>query len=116
MTTITDRLPPNDAVEAAIVRVLDAEHAARQAIAATEQAAVATIEEARAAARAVALRTEARIRAVRSAFERRTAAEVAALDAAAAEAALPHALDGDLLARIDAAVAALAARLAGPAP
>jgi hypothetical protein len=115
VTTITDRLPPHDAVEAAIVRVLDAEHAARLAVAATERAAGATIEEARAAARAVALRTEVRLRAVRSAFERRTATEVAALDALAAEAALPHGLDADLLARIDAAVAALAARLTGPA-
>ena len=54
VTTITDRLPPHDAVEAAIARVLDAEQAARLAVAATDQAAIATIEEARAAARAVA--------------------------------------------------------------
>ncbi len=113
MTTISDQLPPPAAVDAAIVCVLDAEHAARDAIAATEATAVAMVEDARAAARAVALRSESRIRAVRAAFERDASTQVAALDAAAAEADVRHQLESDELARLDVAVVALAKRLTG---
>jgi hypothetical protein len=113
VTTITDRVPPADAVETAIARVLDAEQTARRTVAAAESAAAVTLEAARAAARAIALRTEARIRTVRSAFERRTAQEVAALDAVALPDAREHALDAEDAARLDAAVTALAARFTG---
>lgn len=111
-----DRVTSDDAVEAAIARVLDAEHAARDAVRDAEQAAAAMTEAARAAARALAERTERRIGGVRSRFEEKTTAEVAALDAAATEALVRHDLTADELARLDAAVAALAAHLteAGP--
>jgi hypothetical protein len=113
VTTITDRNAADDAVEAAIARVLDAERASRLAVGAVETEAAAAVEAARACARAIALRAEARIRAVRAAFERSAAREVAALDATAAEAAGAHALDGDDEARLAAATNALAARLTG---
>ena len=102
---------PFDGVEAAIARVLDAEHGARDAVTQASATAAAMTEEARAAARALAERTERRIRAVRAAFEERAAAEVAALDAAAAEAGVRHELTSDELARVDVAVATLGAEL-----
>ena len=111
--TNPDRLLADEAVEAAIARVLDAEHDAHDAVRAAERTAAAMAEAARAAARALAERTERRIRGVRAAFEARTAAEVAALDAAAAEAGARHDLTPDELARLDVAVATLAARLTG---
>jgi hypothetical protein len=76
-----------------------------------EQAAAAMTEAARATARAIAERTERRIGVARARFERKTTAEVAALDALAAETLLPHDLMPEDLARLDAAVAVLAARL-----
>jgi len=107
--TNPDRLASNDAVEMAIVRVLDAEHAARDAVRDAEQAAAAMTEAARASARALAERTERRIRVMRAKFEAQVSAEVAALDAAATDAGVRHDLDTADLARVDAAVAALAA-------
>ena len=68
-------------------------------------------EAARAATRALAERTERRIGAVRARFEQRTAAEVARLDAAAAEALERHDLLPEDLARLAAAIEVLAARL-----
>jgi type II secretory pathway predicted ATPase ExeA len=106
-----DRVFPDDAVEAAIARVLDAEHSARDAVRDAGAAAAAMIEAARAAARTLAERTERRIGAVRARYEQKTTAEVVALDAEAAEVGAPHELTPDDLARLDAAVAELAARL-----
>jgi hypothetical protein len=60
---------------------------------------------------ALAERTERRIGGVRARFEQKTVAEVAALDAAAAEAETRHDLTPEELARLDSAIAALAARL-----
>ena len=111
VTMKRNRVPPEDAVEAAIARVLDAEHAAGDAVRDAEQAAVAMTEAARAAARALAERTERRIGGVRARFEQKTVAEVAALDAAAAEAGTRHDLTPEELARLDSAIAVLAARL-----
>jgi hypothetical protein len=108
-----DRVSPDDAVEAAIARVLDAEHAARDAVRDAEQEAAAMTEAARAAARALADRTERRIGVSRARFERTITARAAALDAAAAEALVRHDPTPDELARLDAAVAVLAARLTG---
>jgi hypothetical protein len=108
-----DRVTPDDAVEAAIARVLDAEHEARDAVRDAGDAAAAQVEHARAVARAIAERAERRIGAVRARFERKTAAEVAALDAEAADAGTPHELGPDDHARLDAAIAELAARLTG---
>lgn len=109
--TTADLLQTHDAVEAAIARVLDAERAAREAVTLAERVAAEMTEDARAAGRALAERTERRIRAVRAAFESRAAAEVAALDAVAAEAGVHRELGRDESARLDAAIAALAARL-----
>lgn len=103
-------------VESAIARVLDAEHGARTAIDEAGRTAAALTEAARAAARALDERTERRIRGVRNAFKSRTADAVAALEAAAVEAGAPHDLTNEDLARVDAAVAALAARLTRRVP
>jgi len=102
---------PGHDVESAIARVLDAEHAARTAVDESGRAAAALTEGARAAARTLAERTERRIRGVRSAFEQRTAATVAELEAAAAEAGARHELTREEFGMLDAAVATLAARL-----
>jgi hypothetical protein len=101
----------DDIVETAIARVLDAEHAARDAARDAEERAAVMTEAARATARDIAERTERRIRAVRAAFEAHAAAEVAALDAEAADATRRHDLTPAELAQLDVAVAALAARL-----
>ena len=106
-----DRVSPDVAVEAAIARVLDAEHSARDAVRDAGGTAAQMIEAARAAARTLAERTERRIGAVRARYEQKTTAEVAALDAEAAEVAAPHELTPADLARLDAAVAELAVRL-----
>jgi hypothetical protein len=69
------------------------------------------IAAARAAARALAERTERRIGAIRAAFERHAVEAVAALDATGHDAEARHDLTTDDEARLDAAVAALAAQL-----
>ena len=102
---------PGQEVETAIARVLAAEHAARAAVEAAAAAATARVEAARATAQAQAERTERRIRSVRSAFEARTAAAVATLEAAADLAATVHEPGSGDDARLDAAIAALAARI-----
>ncbi len=114
--TNPDRLPSDDAVEAAIAHVLDAEHLAHDAVRDAEAAGAGIAEAARATARALAQRTERRIGNVRAAFEARTAAEVAALDEAAAEAGAQHELAPPDLARLDSAVAALAGLLTKTVP
>ncbi len=102
---------PDDAVEAAIARVLDAEHRAHDAITGTQEAAAAMIDATRAAARALVERTERRIGAIRNAFERHATAAVAALDATGHDAELRHDLTSQDEARLAAAVDALAAQL-----
>jgi hypothetical protein len=102
---------PDDAVEAAIARVLDAEHGAHEAIAATQDAALAMIDAARATARGLAERTERRIGAIRAAFERHATAAVATLDATGHDAEARHDLTSLDQARLGAAVEALAAQL-----
>ena len=114
--TKAERLPSVDAVEAAIARVLVAEHTARDAVRDAEEEAAAMTEATRATARAVALRPERRIRAVRAAFEARAAAEVAALRTAAEAADAAHELTPAELARLDVAVTSLAALLTGTGP
>jgi hypothetical protein len=109
--TISDPFLPQGAVESAIARVLDAERVAQESVKAAEAEAAAITERARALGRAIADRTEWRLRSVRLAFEARAAGEVSMLDAAAAEAGVGHELSGADLARLDAAVATLAARL-----
>lgn len=111
--TNADRPAPDAAVEAAIARVLDAEHQARDAVGDADGAAAALIEMARASARALAERTEHRIRSVRAAFEAQTSETVAMLGAAADAAGAEHDLTAVDLARLDIAVTALAAFLTG---
>jgi len=68
-------------VEAAIMRVLDAERAARVAAEAAHGQAAERVQQARARAIAIAKRTERRIRAIQAAFEQRVEAESRAVDA-----------------------------------
>jgi hypothetical protein len=108
----TDPSPDDDAaVEAAMKRVLDAEHEARVRVGRAAATAEAMVEDAGAAARAVAERAERRIGALRLAFEVRAAGAVAALAAQAADADIAHPLTRADVARLEAAVVALAARL-----
>jgi hypothetical protein len=108
-----ESLPENETVERAIARVLEAERLARVGIADARREGVETNETARATARAIAERTERRIGRVRARFEQRIAAEVAALETAAAALDMryePNAADRACLGR---AVATLAAELTG---
>lgn len=108
---VSDALDDPGDVERAIARVLAAERAAQLAVDQASVRAAASTESARATTRDVAARIERRLKAVRAAFERRTSREVASLDAAAGEQGMPRALSVADLARVDAAVAALARRL-----
>jgi len=108
---MADTRVPDSAVETAIAQVLDAEHAAHDAVAAAEAAAAAMIESARTAARSLAERTERRIGAIRATFERHAVDAIAALDATGHDAETQHDLMPADEARLDAAVAALAAQL-----
>jgi hypothetical protein len=101
----------DDAVEAAIARVLDAEHRAHDAITGAQEAAAAMIDASRAAARSLAERTERRIGTIRATFERHATAAVAALDATGHDAEARHDLTPQDEARLAAAVDALAAQL-----
>jgi hypothetical protein len=108
--------PLDEAVEAAITRVLEREAAARDAIARANADALDIAEDARAHARSLSLRTEARIRAIRAAFERKASAEVAALDDEAAALESRHVLLPEEIAAMERAVAVLAAELTGGCP
>lgn len=107
--------PASDAraVETAIAQVLLAERAAREAIAAAHAQAARIAEASRAELRAAAERTQSRIARLRAACTRRADAEVAALRAQADRLAQPLQPRDDDAARVEAAVARLAARLTG---
>jgi len=113
---VSNPVPSTDAVDAAIARVLDAERDARESVAQAGATAQAMLEASRSSVRALNARTERRIRGVRAAFEEGASGEVAALDATAAEAGHEHALGAAELARVDAAVEALAANLTESGP
>jgi hypothetical protein len=104
---------PGAAVEEAIARVLASERDAREAIANARREAAETAEESRAFARALGERTDVRIRKVRSAFERALAARLEELHAAEAQIETRHDLTDEDRARLDRAIARLAARLTG---
>jgi len=76
-------LPTDNAVEAAIARVLAAEEAARAAIARSHDDAAARAEAARAATRALDQRLESRIATLRARFDRQTSEQVAVFEAEA---------------------------------
>ena len=113
-----DNLNPlrNDAVEAAIARVLETEVSARAAIAAMRVEATEIAERARETSRRLALHTDRRIHRIRSAFAAATAATVATLDAEAAALNVAAGLTAEESARVDAAVAALAQALTEAVP
>jgi len=115
---VSDDLNPlrNDAVEAAISRVLESEVAARAAV--TEAHAMATeiAERARDTARRLAVHTDRRIHRIRAAFATVTTAEVERLDAQAVALGVAAALTPTEVARVEAAVAALARALTEAPP
>jgi hypothetical protein len=104
----TQNLLRNDAVEAAISRVLDAEVAARAAVADARGEATEVAERARETARRLALHTDHRIHRIRGAFAAMTAAQVAALEAEGAALGVAAELTAAEATRVEAAVAALA--------
>jgi hypothetical protein len=114
----SDNLNPlrNDAVEAAITRVLESEVAARAAVTAARAQATEIAEGAREAARRRALHTDRRIRRIRAAFATKTTAEVDNLEAQAAALGVTTALTPAEVAQVDAAVAALARALTETSP
>lgn len=99
--------------DAAIARVLAAERSAREAIGAAQHRVVAIAEAARRDAAARAARSEARVGRIVAAFERRTADELAAIDAEIAALAQPAPLDDADRSRVRDAVRALARELVG---
>jgi hypothetical protein len=100
-------------VEAAIMRVLEAERAARTAAEEAHRQAAERVERARAEATEVAKRAERRIRRIQSAFERRVAAEKRAVEAEIAALVEAEVTDAQTrLVEVD-AVARLAAALTG---
>jgi hypothetical protein len=101
----------NDAVEAAISRVLDAEVAARAAVAGARAEAIEIAERARETARRLALHTDRRIHRIRGAFAAMTAAQVAALETEGTALGVATTLTAAEVARVEAAVAALARAL-----
>jgi hypothetical protein len=115
---VSDNLNPlrNDAVEAAISRVLESEVAARAAVAGARAQATEIAERAREAARRLALHTDRRIHRIRAAFATTTNAEVEHLEAQAAALGVASALTAAEVARVEAAVAALARTLTETSP
>jgi hypothetical protein len=100
-------------VETAIMRVLEAERAARAAAEDAHRQAAERVEQARAQATQVAKRAERRIRRIQSAFERRVAAEEAAVEAEIGALVEAEVTDAQTrLVEVD-AVARLAAALTG---
>jgi len=116
MAPDNSKRPPNDAVEAAIMRVLQAEASARDAIAQARIEAAAIAERAREEARVLRLVTDRRIAKVRAAFDTGCTNEVAALEAEEAALAVAHDLTPAEVSRIERAVASLARALTGGVP
>jgi hypothetical protein len=115
---VSDNLNPlrNDAVEAAISRVLESEVSARAAVAGARTEATEIAERARESARRLALHTDRRIHRIRAAFAATTTAEVEGLEAQAAALSVDTELTPVEVARVEAAVAALARALTEAAP
>ena len=107
---------PDDAVETAITQVLQAEAAARDAVAGARSAAGVIAEEARERVRRIGVAADRRIAAARAAFAARTAAEVAALDAQASALDVATVSTADDVAKVEKAILALAASMTGGNP
>ena len=114
----SDNLNPlrNDAVEAAIARVLESEVAARATVAGARAEATAIAERARESVRRLAMHTDRRIHRIQAAFAATTAAEVEGLEAQAAALGVATGLTPAEVACVDAAVTALARALTEAAP
>jgi hypothetical protein len=104
-----------DAIDQAIARVLAAEEAAQWSVARAATEAAQLREGARETARAIAQRTERRVRAVRARYEDRIASRVAALDGEL-PAPTRHVVDAEQTARLERALAFVAAELTGESP
>jgi hypothetical protein len=109
-------LVPDGGVEAAIANVLSAEREAQAAIEASRRDADALAAATRLKVRQIADRAEARILAARRSVERRIAEHEARVKAEVAALLPDENLTPDDLARLDAAVQALARELTGGAP
>jgi len=96
-----------------MAQVLAAEAAARESVARARTEAQHIGERSRAAVRALADRTQRRVRHLRAAFELAADAEVAAMQSQARSLSLPPDPGADEVARIERAVARLAAQLTG---
>jgi hypothetical protein len=113
VATDNPKLLSDDAVEAAITRVLQAEVAARDAVVRARGEATQIAERAREQARGLGLHTDRRIRRVRAAFEATVTAEVAELDAEAEAFRATHDLTPAEIEKVEMAVAALAHGMTG---
>ena len=108
---------PNEALsDAAIGRVLDAERAAREAVAEATREADRIVEQAHVTARAVAERAQRRITRIRAAFEAAATREIERLDAADAREEGVRELDDEDRARLARAIDALCDELTGQVP
>ena len=105
--------PADALVEAAITRVLQAEHAARLAGEAAHEQAAASVGEAHARAREIARRAERRVDRYRLAIERRVESEQRQIETEIGALARAAGEDRDVVRRGADAVATLAAELSG---
>jgi vacuolar-type H+-ATPase subunit H len=108
-----DSLLPSEVVEAAITRVLEAEHKARDSVARARDEAAAILDGARRATRALHELADRRVHRIHGMFERHLASTVGAIDAEAEALGAAYELSTQDEARIARAVAALAAELCG---
>jgi hypothetical protein len=108
-----DSFQQYDAIEAAIARVLAAERAARDAVGRARNDGAAMTDAARAAARVLNERTERRIRTLHAAFDRKVGAALAAFELEATRLTMHQELSAGERARVERAVANLAAELTG---
>ncbi len=99
--------------EEAVARLLEAEAAARDALARSEAQAAARLEAARERARALLERSERRVAAASAAHRERIARELAQLRSEARGLGAAQAADDPRLDRLENAVARLAARMTG---
>lgn len=116
MTPENPKLLPEAAVEAAIAQVLQAEAAAREAVAVARDDAEVIAEAARERTRNIGLSADRRIAIVRAAFGAKIVAEVASLDAQAWALDADRAPTPDEVARVERAVLSLAESLTGAKP
>jgi hypothetical protein len=112
----TPSTPLDAGVDAAMARVLAAEHQARASVAAAQDQAARLSEAARVAQRALGQRTRRRMVRVREAFGRHVQQALADLAQQATLQARPDELDADDQARLAWAVQSLAAQLTEPTP